>query len=237
MSKYLEIYEGIVKNIREGKYKSGEILPSELKLSTIYNASRDTVRKALSLLYEEGYIYKVKGKGSFVKNQPGRYDFPLQGLISFTEMMKIMNLKASTEVISFKRILNNKGLFKELPKEEKLLRIKRVRTIEGERVILDTDTIVESIVEGVSEEIAKGSLFNYMEKNLNLKIDTATKEITVVPCTSEDRKYLDMKGFDFIVVVDTYLYLEDGRVFQHTSSKHRPDRFKFIEHSRRRNTL
>ena len=38
-----------------------------------------------------------------------------------------------------------------------------------------------------------------------------------------------------IVVVKSYTYLSDGRLFQYTISKHRADRFKFVEFAVRTN--
>lgn len=39
----------------------------------------------------------------------------------------------------------------------------------------------------------------------------------------------------FVVVVRSDVYLDDTRLFQHTESRHRLDRFKFVEFARRRN--
>ncbi|EPS54521.1 trehalose operon repressor, partial [Clostridium botulinum Af84] len=50
-----------------------------------YNVSRDTIRKALNLLESNGYIQKVKGKGSFVLDI-NKFDFPVSGLTSFKEL-------------------------------------------------------------------------------------------------------------------------------------------------------
>ncbi|MCG8538854.1 MAG: GntR family transcriptional regulator, partial [Clostridia bacterium] len=63
-SKYLRIYNEIVTAIENGKLKSGTKLSSENELMNQYNVSRDTIRKALNLLAQNGYIQKVRGKGS-----------------------------------------------------------------------------------------------------------------------------------------------------------------------------
>ena len=61
----------------------------------------------------------------------------------------------------------------------------------------------------------------------------AKKEITVQNASEEDKKYLDMKGFDMIVVVKSYTYLDDTSLFQYTESRHRPDKFVFVDFARR----
>ena len=55
--------------IEENKVSSGEQLPSEHEIATLFNVSRHTVRQALSYLVQEGWIYKERGKGSFYSNK------------------------------------------------------------------------------------------------------------------------------------------------------------------------
>ena len=54
------------KDILAGKYKPGELIPSENVLSASHKISRPTVRQAFSELVAKGLLKKVKGKGTFV---------------------------------------------------------------------------------------------------------------------------------------------------------------------------
>lgn len=63
--KYLKLMEIIKKKISGGEIRSGDKLPSENELSAQYSVSRQTVRKALSILENEGYIYAEHGRGTF----------------------------------------------------------------------------------------------------------------------------------------------------------------------------
>ena len=63
---YLSIVEALKKRILENKYKPGDMLESEATMMKEFHASRMTIRKSLSLLSNEGYIYSVPGKGSFI---------------------------------------------------------------------------------------------------------------------------------------------------------------------------
>lgn len=66
MSKYEAIYRDILGRIEQNLYAAGDTLPGEYELMKIYEASRDTIRKALLLLAQNGYIQKSKGRGSIV---------------------------------------------------------------------------------------------------------------------------------------------------------------------------
>ena len=66
-----------------------------------------------------------------------------------------------------------------------------------------------------------------------MKISFAKKEITVVKATKEEKELLDLNEYDLLVCVKSYTYLEDATLFQYTISKHRPDKFRFIDFARR----
>ena len=63
--KYFQLMEDLKEQIISGKIKAGEKLPSENELSQNYQVSRQTVRKALAILQNAGYIYAEHGRGTF----------------------------------------------------------------------------------------------------------------------------------------------------------------------------
>jgi len=69
---YYCIAEDMIKRIKGGELKPGDMLPSESQLCTEYSTSKMTVRQGLGLLARAGYLRSVPGKGSFVEHP--RYD-------------------------------------------------------------------------------------------------------------------------------------------------------------------
>ena len=63
--KYQELTEQLRLQIVSGEIAPGQNLPSENTLSAQYQVSRQTVRKALAILQNEGYIYAEHGRGTF----------------------------------------------------------------------------------------------------------------------------------------------------------------------------
>lgn len=64
-AKYFTLMEQLKEDILSGKIQAGEKLPSENELAASFSISRHTVRKALSILENEGYITARHGKGTF----------------------------------------------------------------------------------------------------------------------------------------------------------------------------
>lgn len=67
--KYYKMHHDLQEQIRLGELRSGDRVPSENQLAAAYQVSRQTVRKALAILEQEGYIYAVHGKGTFVSER------------------------------------------------------------------------------------------------------------------------------------------------------------------------
>ncbi|ABS34551.1 trehalose operon repressor [Clostridium botulinum] len=234
-SKYLTIYNEISNKIENNKIQSGEKLSSENEMMKEYNVSRDTIRKALNLLESNGYIQKVKGKGSFVLDI-NKFDFPVSGLTSFKELSTRMGVESNTLVKELKLIKPDNFLMKQLnlSKNDDVWKVIRVREIDNKKIILDKDFFNKKYVPLLTKDICENSIYEYLENELGLKISFAKKEITVQQATQEDKSYLDFENYNMIVVVKNYIYLDDMSLFQYTESRHRPDRFKFVEFARRK---
>ena len=67
---YRQLYEILRKQISSGQYQAGDILPSENELYLAHNVTQPTIRQALALLVNDGYIKKHQGKGSIVQPLP-----------------------------------------------------------------------------------------------------------------------------------------------------------------------
>ena len=63
---YVSVKKYILNGIIESQFKPNEKLPSERMLTDMFKTSHITVRRAMSDLVNEGAVYRVKGKGSFV---------------------------------------------------------------------------------------------------------------------------------------------------------------------------
>jgi len=129
---YLQIFNDYSEKIQTGELAPGTKLPSEHDITAEYETSRETVRKALNLLAQNGYIHKVRGKGSFVLDI-GRMNFPVTGLISFKEMSEKLGRSTKTHVYEVKLIPASSELARQLQiaAGEPVWRVVRSREIKG----------------------------------------------------------------------------------------------------------
>ncbi|MGD6804745.1 trehalose operon repressor [Rossellomorea aquimaris] len=234
-NKYMQIYQELADKIQDGTFPANETLPSENELSEFYETSRETIRKALTLLSQRGFIQKLRGKGSLVLDV-SKLSFPISGLVSFKELQGSLGGESQTIVYDFGLIKPDKTLAHQLAcqQDDEVWKVVRARNIKGERIILDKDFFLKKNVPLLTKEICEKSIYEYLENELKLPISYAKKEIVVEKCTEEDRTYLDLSGYDHVVVVKNYVHLEDTTLFQYTESRHRLDKFRFVDFARRK---
>ena len=235
-NKYKQIFEDLSEKIQNGTYTANTILPSENELSVMYTTSRETIRKALTLLAQKGFIQKLRGKGSLVLDV-SRMSFPISGLVSFKELQSSMgrnNIQTFVYDLSLIRTDDQLASQLETPQNTEAWQIIRSRQIQGERIILDKSYFLKEQVPFLTKEICENSIYEYLEGELQLPIDFAKKEIVVEECTDEDREYLDLKEYDHVVVVKNYVHLKDATLFEYTESRHRLDMFRFVDFARRK---
>lgn len=234
MEKYLTIYQDLVDKINKEHWKELKMLPSENELALTYKVSRETIRKSLDLLAQNGFIQKVRGKGSVILDH-AKFDFPVSGIVSFKELATTIDLPVETIVNELSMVEANEKIQSSLDvnAKEPVWKVVRTRKIAGEKVILDKDYLNKEFIPYLTKEVCEDSIYRYLENELQLNISYARKEIVVEEPTREDYDLLDLEGHSNVVVIKSMVYLDDTSLFQYTESRHRPDKFKFVDFARR----
>ena len=229
-AKYAAIYEHLRRAIETKEYQGS--LPSEHQLTERYACSRNTVRRAVARLAEEGYVQSVHGKGVLILRRlspPVENQFLISGIESMEEAAARNHLSLTTKVIDFTELSADGALsaLAGFPEGSPLYHLRRLRYIEGEALILDDNYFLRDVVRGLTPEIAENSVYAYLENTLGESIVTTQRKYTVEPSTDLDRRYMELGGRNCLAVVTSWTYNDNGVLFEYTQSRHHPDRFVF----------
>lgn len=224
---YYQLEKNIKAQIEKRLLKPGDLLPSEREYGEKYEISRITVRQAITNLVNERILYRVKGKGTFVMEQ--KLEQKLQGLTSFTEDMKARGMKAGVILLSFHIVPADKKLAEQLEIEDKALvyEIKRIRLAEGTPMALERTYISTEKVVGLNEEAVKSSLYEHIEKTLQLKIVGAVQLIEAAIANEEEVTHLQIEKNSPILLMHRFTSLDDGSVLEVVKSSYRADFYQF----------
>ncbi len=146
---YHQLQTEIQKGIRAGKWKPGDCIPPERKLAEEFTVSVGTVRQAIANLVRDGYLERVQGRGTFVRetvwhHERLRYypmvrDFgdPVQGLKGRLVARKVVPAEERTN-----RLLH-------IDSDRPLLEIRRVIYLRRNPVVLAISRLPHGMFPGL----------------------------------------------------------------------------------------
>ncbi|MFC6316136.1 GntR family transcriptional regulator [Lapidilactobacillus achengensis] len=224
--KFHHIYQELEQRINTGVYQ--DTLPTESVLTQEFQTSRNTIRRAIALLSDRGYVYSVKGSGVVILesfNGP-RWSFGARGFNGLRAIKESNHLMATTEIANFKKIIVTAENAPELPFEidEVLYLVDRIRVFDGHPMIWDHSFFRADQVPALSKQIVAGSIYDYFRKE-KFKIIAAKRSFTVMPATPDDYAYLELGSYNCVGVMEDLVFSENGLMFEYTQSRFIPDRF------------
>ena len=235
MSKYKKVYTDIKEKIEQNIWKAQDELPTENELMETYSYSKDTIRKALSLLELDGYIQKRQGRNSVILDHHHMKKQYLSELRTAGELNRLALHQIETELTDLYIVQGQADLMTifEVDETVDFYRVGRVRTIDGERLEYEVSYFDRRIVPFLNREIAEGSIYHYLEDELGLKISHSRREISFRYANEEEKRLMDLGDYEMVVVVESTAYLANGQVFQAGSISYRPDKVTFLSIAKR----
>lgn len=124
---YHQLKQGIIELISAGELERGTCLPSENELARAYKISPMTVRQAMSDLVNSGYIYREKGRGTYVAERPVKHR--LERLTSFSEDIDERDMTPGSRILLIETVPPPPEVTTriELPEGVTMAHIKRIR--------------------------------------------------------------------------------------------------------------
>ena len=228
MEKYKIIANSIRKRIIEGDYVSDQKLPSEKEIGDEFVASKLTVKKALDILVGEGLIIKRRGAGTFVKSlsvdemERLIVDNQMRGTTAFNPDKKVTSKVLSFSVVQASQLVSRKlNLVEASPVYE----IYRVRFVDGSPSVIEKTYMPLDVISGLTKKNVEGSIYEYIEEKLGLKIESGHRTITVRKAADFEADELALEYGDPVGIAEQIGYLNTGVQFEYSISVHRYDQF------------
>lgn len=232
MKNVLNFYEKIENDIKN-RILSGELKPlqqieGENTLKEMYKVSRMTVRQALNNLVNSGYLYRHKGKGTFVCNT--KIEKQLRGLIGFTQTMNLYNKTVRNEIIKFSLINPPEQVAVNLMLEDddKVFEVHRLRYGNEEPILYEKLYISYKQFKNISVQDFENSFYSYLAEK-NMKIGFGSQKIDSIKCPKDLIPYFKCDGNEPFLCVKFIGYLDDGRPVEYTESFYLGSKYSFVQ--------
>ncbi|GAA2701696.1 transcriptional regulator GamR [Aeromicrobium ponti] len=226
---YYSVKEQILNRIEQGIYPIGGKLPSESDLCTEFEVSRTTVRLALQQLEQEGRIYKMQGKGTFV-SQPKIQETITQTINTFSEQMKSIGLQAHSEVLSLEMIPATLSLanFLDIKPNEPIIELIRLRFAEQKPYQHSTSYVPWKVAPHLIHDDCSGSLFELLKTKYHLKILKSVESIEPIIPDSNISNLLGIPENTASFRSESITYTTDKVPIEYSSTIVRGDFAKFV---------
>lgn len=231
MPKYRMIIEDIKAQINTGRLKSNDLILSEAQICDRYGVSRITATRAVNDLVSEGYLYRLQGKGTFVKGPQIKEGLPF--LSAFTERMKGNNYQLQTKIIQQKsvKIPRKMAEYFNLPLDTMIIYLERLRIVNNEPLCITKSYLIPEIFYWtLLEDMEQESLYNLLEEKYKFKLGKSEQLIEIGYLNKSSAEHLQITEKDPCLKFTLYCYLEDGRPAQYEETYYLGNRYAYKVH-------
>lgn len=232
MVKYKQVANKIRQQILNDEFDSKQALPIEKDLCQRYDVSKDTMKKALAILVSEGLIYRQSGKGTFIhENIKNNHDqFIDSSLSGYSAQRENQDNIVTSQVTYLEAIPAPPNAIKSLrlAADSFVFHFERIRTLNDVSEVIEESYIPIELMPNLNQRILEGSIFSYIEEELNLKIKSAHKNIHVTIADEYSARILGVNIGDPLPITTDIIYLSTGKPIIYTTVKYNFHKFNFV---------
>lgn len=224
MSHFVPRYFAIEQSLREraAALQPDSPLPSEAQLCEEFGVSRMTARAAVQRLVQDGLVYRVPGRGTFVA--PSRANRTAGHILSFSDEMRRKGRTPSSRVLEHKQR-------RATAEEEQRLRVdevvvlRRVRLADGKPVAVEEAVFPAERIRGVLEgDLERQSVFQTLVA-AGLMPTSGTAALAAEAAGAQDARLLRVRKGAPLLVERRLIHDQDGKPLEWTQSRYVGSRY------------
>ena len=226
--KYFAISQKIIEKIKKGKLAPGMKVPSENEIIKDYKVSNTTARKILQEMESAGWVTKIKGKGTYVRqNNVVR---SATRILSFTKNMLESGHHPSTKVLDkklikkgYSAVINGRRYTMKGP----VYRIHRLRYADNIPMMLEIRYISLNLCPNIEKEDFKGSLYNIYEKKYNYHLSEVNQMLSTIMLEKNVLKYFCLEESIPALLIEGVTFCGKEMILEMEKSIYRGDKYRF----------
>lgn len=218
---YLQLYEILKQKIISDEWAPDTRVPSESSLMKSYGVGRETVRRAVLRLVNEGYLFRQRGKGTFVCRK--RREDGLEQLVSFTSEMLARGYRPGTQVLANQVQKPDQETAGILNSGEDIIYLKRLRTANNLPVAVEESFLRQDVFGELDPNKLDGSFYEYLVYDKGIKPGRIMQEISSTLADEECAELLGVKPGHPVLRLARLMYTTEGKPFFWMTFRYRGD--------------
>lgn len=234
--KYHQLYQILRHKIEAGEWEVHQAIPSERELEVAYGVSRMTVRLAINLLVNQGFLYREQGRGTFVSLPVQQ--FSLNNLSGFSEDLARRGYQPGQRILQFRYREATDEIQRqlELPSSDRqVLMVERLRFADGEPIGMDVSYLPAAIGKRITQDDldAVGSLYRLLQEKAGLVPTEADEFMEIVPAEGREAEMLAVQPGSPLLQIHRKMWAQDHSVVEYARIVYRANRYKYYVHKMR----
>lgn len=204
---YIQLKEALLSKIKQEIWPTDSQIPTEKALMAEYRVGRATVREAVSMLEDEGYLQKRHGIGTFVARTQSSFGF--EPLISLTYSLNAKGIRADNIIVEKKLIEPDKQLMARMKSKriKECLYLRRLRYANGVPIAIEDSYFSEEFKDIDVRFDLTGSLAKIILKDLNITVKRLEQVVVPRIPTEKEQEILRI-GKDVLVLdLERWIYI------------------------------
>lgn len=226
---YHQLMERLKDSIEKGHWIPGDKIPSENQLMDRFGVSRNTAKKAIEELVQEGILYRIQGKGTFVAKP--KLQQSLMGFYSFSKVLKEKGLNPKDVILKIEEVKPTAKIREalQLGEDENAIEMKRLRCANNEPYILESSFIPKNLIPNMDQlkKVGDISLYDLFAQEFNIVVTRAKEAFEPVLIRSEESEYLQTEEGLPALLLERTAYDVNGTSVEFCISIVRGDRCRF----------
>ena len=226
---YAQLKACVLEAINDKTLKPGDQLPTEDELCQRYGISRPVIRQAYTDLINNGLITRVKGRGTFVREQEIKSQF-FQQLTAFEEDVRLAGKVPQVIVLERSELIDRAEVCSQmaLPVEERIYHVRFLNKANDKPMSLVDTYLPMSIFTGIEKaDFEHRSIFDILEDEYHQYITHARRTVDARIITDDEALLLKAPKGSAVHVVHTLSANADGLVLEFSCGVYPGDRNSF----------
>ncbi|MCV2395650.1 GntR family transcriptional regulator [Actinotalea sp. M2MS4P-6] len=213
--------------IASGEWAPNRRIPSENELNRIYGLSRMTARGVLTTLVNEGLLFRVQGKGTYVA--PPKINTVSPAYRGVREQLEAMGYETTTELveIGIGDVPESVRSRLKVGPDDDVFHIHRVRSVQGEPISSHHSFVPAALAPGLPDrDVVTEQLCVVLDESYGLQMRRVHEELEAISASRDHARDLKVRTGTPVLLLQDLIADGNDRPFEFSRIVFRGDKVR-----------
>ena len=224
---YVQLTDILREEIERGLWTPDRKIPSENELHRKYGISRMTARQVIAQLVNEGLLYRVQGKGTFVA--PNKISTRSPAYAGIRKQLEDLGYATKTTLLSMGQVPADRAVGKmlRLDDNDQVFALRRLRSADAVPISLHESYVPVVLAPDLDEhDTINEQLCVVLKEHYGLTMGHVKETLEIVTASAETAEKLEVRAGAPLLMLQHSVAARDGRLFEYARITFRGDKVR-----------